>query len=120
METTACTTGEKDVELFAEDAQSQQVTICAPLKRHNSNILNLPLHQRYQRASYDESYLSIVLPKPKLLLGCKKRIKEYPVSKLDLCYPCVNFSIKWREILYETVSNTLMSVIFQPTRHLFL
>ncbi|XP_011308743.1 phosphatidylinositol-glycan biosynthesis class X protein [Fopius arisanus] len=100
-EVTACSEGETDVEIFAEEAKPQSVTICSALNETNS-ILSLPVHQRYHRARKGGDFLSVIFPTPKLLLGCKNRVKEYPVSKMDLCAPCVDLSIKWREIPYET------------------
>ncbi|XP_076245187.1 GPI alpha-1,4-mannosyltransferase I, stabilizing subunit [Calliopsis andreniformis] len=96
---TACFFGETDVELFAHKAMSQNVTICSPLISTNFT-LKLPIHQRYQYASKNSSYMTIILPKPILLLGCKDRIKEYRISKIDLCSPCAEVVTKWREIPY--------------------
>lgn len=97
--TTACSTGETNVELFMENAKSQAVTICSLLVDTQST-LKFPIHQRYQYPSENNTYMTITLPKPKLLLGCKERIKELRVSKIDLCSPCVEIVPKWREILY--------------------
>ncbi|XP_015110088.1 uncharacterized protein LOC107036564 [Diachasma alloeum] len=97
----ACSEGETDVEIFAEEAKPQSITMCSKLNETNS-ILSLPVHQRYQRARKGGGLVSVILPTPKLLLGCKNRIKEYLVSKIDLCAPCVDLSTKWREIPYET------------------
>ncbi|OAD59362.1 hypothetical protein WN48_09193 [Eufriesea mexicana] len=97
--TTACSVGETDIELFTEKAGIQNVTICSHLTSIEST-LKLPIHQRYQYANENNRYINITLPKPKLLLGCKERIKEYRVSKIDLCSPCVEIIPKWREIPY--------------------
>lgn len=99
----ACAVGETNVELFAEEAKPQSVSICTALN-FDATTLNLTIHQRYQRAKEKEDYANVILPFPKLLLGCKKRIKEYQVSLIDLCDSCVGFAIKWREISYQTVS----------------
>ncbi|XP_076765716.1 GPI alpha-1,4-mannosyltransferase I, stabilizing subunit isoform X2 [Xylocopa sonorina] len=96
---TACFSGETDVELFTEKAQGQNVTICKLLTDTGCNV-SLPVHQRYQYATENNKYANITLPKPKLLLGCKERIKEYRISKLDLCSPCAEIVSKWREIPY--------------------
>lgn len=96
---TVCVNGETDIELFAEEAQTQTVTICSSLIRTGS-ALKVPIHQRYQHANDSNKYMNITLPNPKLLLGCKERIKDYRVSKLDLCSPCVEIVPKWREIPY--------------------
>ncbi|XP_033356420.1 phosphatidylinositol-glycan biosynthesis class X protein-like isoform X2 [Bombus vosnesenskii] len=96
---TACVNGEVDIELFAEEAQTQAVTICSNLSRAEC-ALKVPIHQRYQHANDSNKYMNITLPNPTLLLGCKKRIKDYRVSKLDLCSPCVEIVPKWREIPY--------------------
>ncbi|XP_012254704.2 uncharacterized protein LOC105685305 [Athalia rosae] len=95
-----CSQGETDVELFAENAESQNVTICEQLISSEIN-LSLPVHQRYQFARADGDYLDVLIPQPKLLLGCKNRIKEYRVSNIDLCAPCVDLARKWREIPYK-------------------
>nr|XP_033340647.1 phosphatidylinositol-glycan biosynthesis class X protein-like isoform X1 [Megalopta genalis] len=96
---TICSLGETNVELFMEKANSQSVTICSPLTSKKF-IFNFPIHQRYQYASDNNKYMNITLPKPNLLLGCKKRIKEYRISTIDLCPPCVEVVNKWREIPY--------------------
>ncbi|XP_050474253.1 phosphatidylinositol-glycan biosynthesis class X protein-like isoform X2 [Bombus huntii] len=96
---TACVNGEADIELFAEEAQTQTVTICSNLSRAEC-ALKVSIHQRYQHANDSNKYMNITLPNPTLLLGCKKRIKDYRVSKLDLCSPCVEIVPKWREIPY--------------------
>ncbi|XP_017753649.1 PREDICTED: LOW QUALITY PROTEIN: uncharacterized protein LOC108546195 [Eufriesea mexicana] len=102
--TTACSVGETDIELFTEKAGIQNVTICSHLTSIEST-LKLPIHQRYQYANENNRYINITLPKPKLLLGCKERIKEYRVSKIDLCSPCVEIIPKWREIPYIMVND---------------
>ncbi|XP_050586526.1 phosphatidylinositol-glycan biosynthesis class X protein-like isoform X2 [Bombus affinis] len=96
---TVCVNGESDIELFAEEAQTQTVTICSSLIRAGCT-LKVPIHQRYQHANDSNKYMNITLPNPMLLLGCKERIKDYRVSKLDLCSPCVEIVSKWREIPY--------------------
>ncbi|XP_017876354.1 uncharacterized protein LOC108622784 [Ceratina calcarata] len=96
---TACASGETNVELFAEKAQTQDITVCAPLTNTKCNV-SIPVHHRYQYANGSQKYMHTTLPKPKLLLGCKQRIKEYRVSKLDLCVPCAEIMPKWREIPY--------------------
>ncbi|EZA50528.1 hypothetical protein DMN91_009936 [Ooceraea biroi] len=106
---TVCSTGETDVELFMEKAGRQNVTTCASLSRtknHQSwSILTIPVHQRYQYAHETGGYANVTLPMPKLLLGCQERIKEYRVSKTDLCEPCVDLATKWREIPYRMLSS---------------
>ncbi|XP_043250837.1 phosphatidylinositol-glycan biosynthesis class X protein [Colletes gigas] len=97
--TTACSVGETDTELFMEKAKSQNVTICSPLIGVKS-VLKLPVHQRYQYPNENNMYTTVTLPKPNLLLGCKERIREFRVSKIDLCSPCIEVVPKWREIPY--------------------
>lgn len=72
--------------------------------------MKLPVHQRYQYASSINRYMNITLPKPKLLIGCKKRINEYRVSKIDLCSPCVELVPKWREIPYVMYTKHVWTV----------
>lgn len=96
---TACSDGETDIEIFKEKAETQNVTICSLLTNMQCTM-KLPIHQRYQYASSINRYVNITLPKPKLLIGCRKRINEYRVSKIDLCSPCVELVPKWREIPY--------------------
>nr|XP_012143484.1 PREDICTED: phosphatidylinositol-glycan biosynthesis class X protein-like [Megachile rotundata] len=96
---TACSDGETDIEVFKERAETQNITICS-LLTNKQCTMKLPIHQRYQYASNINKYVNITLPKPKLLIGCRKRITEYRVSKIDLCSPCVEFVPKWREISY--------------------
>ncbi|KAK0174776.1 hypothetical protein PV327_010506 [Microctonus hyperodae] len=107
---TACSTGETDVEIFAEEAKSQELTICNQFN-NGINILNVKLHQRYQRARDHESYVNVTLPNPKILLGCRERIKEYPVSKIDICESCAKLIYKWREIPYHMKSQPYTWVI---------
>lgn len=85
---------------------SQNVTTCLPLIGTNSTF-KLPIHQRYQYATESNGYITIALPEPRLLLGCKERIKEYRPSKIDLCSPCVELVPKWREISYIMVNSYL-------------
>ncbi|XP_060813583.1 phosphatidylinositol-glycan biosynthesis class X protein-like [Bombus pascuorum] len=99
FQSTVCANGETDIELFAEEAQIQTVTICSRLIRAGC-VLKVPIHQRYQYANDSNKYINVTLPNPTLLLGCKERIKDYRVSKLDLCSPCVEIVPKWREIPY--------------------
>lgn len=106
FQSTVCVNGESDIELFAEEAQIQTVTICSSLIRAGCT-LKVPIHQRYQHANDSNKYMNITLPNPTLLLGCKERIKDYRVSKLDLCSPCVEIVSKWREIPYIMVKNKL-------------
>lgn len=106
FQSTVCANGEADIELFAEEAQIQTVTICSNLSRAGCT-LKVPIHQRYQHANDTNKYMNITLPNPTLLLGCKKRNKDYRVSKLDLCSPCVEIVPKWREIPYIMVKNKL-------------
>ncbi|XP_066588939.1 phosphatidylinositol-glycan biosynthesis class X protein [Prorops nasuta] len=94
---TACSTGETDVELFMEKAKSQNVTVCSKLIGTHI-ILRLPVHQRYQYTKEDGGYIDIKLDKPKLLLSCTERVKEYRVSTVNLCSPCVDLGLKWREV----------------------
>lgn len=96
---TMCAAGETNVELFMEKADFQHVTICSPLTNKKFHF-NFPIHQRYQYASDANEYANVTLPKPNLLLGCKHRIKEYRISTIDLCSPCVEVANKWREIPY--------------------
>ncbi|XP_051154493.1 phosphatidylinositol-glycan biosynthesis class X protein, partial [Leptopilina boulardi] len=97
---TACSIGEFNVELFAENAGTQNVTVCSRLIGSNV-ILTLPLHQRYHEPREGGGYIEIKLPKPKLLIGCEERIKEHRVSKVELCSPCSELVDKWREISYN-------------------
>lgn len=90
------------MELFAEKAGTQNVTICKRLQGSDT-ILTLPIHQRYQDATPDGGYVDVTLPKAQLLVGCKSRLKEHRVSKIDLCSPCVDLVPKWRTVSYETV-----------------
>ncbi|CAD6205647.1 GSCOCG00009946001-RA-CDS [Cotesia congregata] len=106
----ACAVGETNVELFAEEAEPQRVSICTALN-FDATTLNLTIHQRYQRAEEKEDYANVIFPFPKLLLGCKKRIKEYQVSLIDLCDSCVGFAIKWREISYQTETKDYVWII---------
>lgn len=101
---TACCSGETNVELFTEKAQIQNISICSRLTNIEST-LKVPVHQRYRYASVNDKYINISLPDPKLLLGCRKRLKEYRISKIDLCSPCVDVVPKWREIPYVMVNN---------------
>ncbi|KZC08904.1 Phosphatidylinositol-glycan biosynthesis class X protein [Dufourea novaeangliae] len=94
-----CSIGESNIELFMEKAELQNVTICSPLCTTES-VFKFPIHQRYQYANETSRYMSINIPKPNILLGCTKRIKEYRTSIIDVCSPCVNFVNKWREIPY--------------------
>ncbi|XP_063974314.1 phosphatidylinositol-glycan biosynthesis class X protein [Diachasmimorpha longicaudata] len=97
----ACSEGETDVEIFAEEAKPQRVSMCSVLNETNG-IFSLPVHQRYHRTRKEGDMVTVTLPTPKLLVGCKHRIKEYLVSKIQLCSPCVELSTKWREIPYQT------------------
>lgn len=97
-----CSEGEVNVELFAEWADSQNVTVCSRLS--NNSVLSIPLHQRYQAARTDVSVVDVTLNHPKLLFGCDQRILEYRVSMIDLCAPCVDLSFKWREVPYVMVN----------------
>ncbi|XP_072745690.1 phosphatidylinositol-glycan biosynthesis class X protein [Anoplolepis gracilipes] len=97
---TICSIGETDVELFAEKAGRQNVTTCAPVSSSLSTLM-IPLHQRYRYARETGGYVDVIVPEPKLLLGCRERVRDHRVSKLDLCEPCVNLAIKWREIPYR-------------------
>ncbi|KAK2581047.1 hypothetical protein KPH14_006090 [Odynerus spinipes] len=96
-----CSMGETDVESFMENAKSQNVTVCARLQ-NNSCIMTLPIHQRYLYPKENGAYEDIILKKPNLLISCKKRIRDYRVSKLDLCPLCASLALKWREIPYTT------------------
>ncbi|XP_054014855.1 phosphatidylinositol-glycan biosynthesis class X protein [Hylaeus anthracinus] len=97
--TTACSIGETNVELFMEKANSQNVTICSPVIGNKSTLM-FPIHKRYQYPSENNTYMTITLPKPNLLLGCKERIRKYRISKIDLCSSCAEVVPKWREITY--------------------
>ncbi|XP_015186735.1 PREDICTED: uncharacterized protein LOC107071865 isoform X2 [Polistes dominula] len=99
--TTICSVGETDTELFMENANSQNVTICSRID-DGSSIMSLPIHQRYQYPKENGDYETVVLRKPSLLLGCKERIKEYRVSKINLCPLCADKMVKWRELPYNT------------------
>ncbi|XP_033215651.1 uncharacterized protein LOC117171957 isoform X2 [Belonocnema kinseyi] len=99
-EITSCSEGEFDVELFAEKAGSQNVTVCSPLIG-SEVTLNLPIHQRYHAAREGGGYVELRIPKPKLLLGCDERIKENRISKLKFCSPCFDLAEKWREVPYN-------------------
>ncbi|KYN41337.1 Phosphatidylinositol-glycan biosynthesis class X protein [Trachymyrmex septentrionalis] len=101
---TICSVGETDVELFAEKAGQQNVTTCASISLSSSS-LTIPVHQRYQYAYETGGYVNVTLPEVKLLLGCRKRIKDHRVSKIDLCEPCVGLMAKWREIPYRMSNN---------------
>ncbi|KAL6258332.1 hypothetical protein P5V15_010418 [Pogonomyrmex californicus] len=101
---TICSVGETDVELFAEKAGQQNVTICASI-HSSSSSLAIPIHQRYRYAHETGGYINVTLPEIKLLLGCRERIKDYRVSKIDLCEPCVGLVAKWREIPYYMLNN---------------
>ncbi|XP_046744315.1 phosphatidylinositol-glycan biosynthesis class X protein [Diprion similis] len=98
--TLACSVGERNVELFAEKAESQNVTICN-LHKTWETVLALPIHQRYRFSQEYGGYIAIDIPQPKLLLGCKERLKDYRVSKIDLCSPCVHLALKWREVPFK-------------------
>ncbi|XP_058803318.1 phosphatidylinositol-glycan biosynthesis class X protein [Phymastichus coffea] len=97
---TSCSEGEIDVELFAEKAYYQNVTICSRLSS-TKITLEIPIHQRYRLASQNGQPVNVSIPKPKLLIGCKDRLKEHRVSKIQICWPCIEFSKKWREIPYR-------------------
>lgn len=100
MQSTICSIGETDVELFAEKAGWQNVTACASVSSSSSNLM-IPLHQRYRYAHETGGYVDAIVPEPKLLLGCQKRLRDHRVSKTDLCEPCVSLAVKWREIPYR-------------------
>lgn len=104
LQSTICSVGETDVELFAEKAGRQNVTTCSIVNSSSSNLM-IPLHQRYRYASETSGYIDAIVPEPKLLLGCRKRIRDHRVSKTDLCEPCVNLAIKWREIPYRMLND---------------
>lgn len=99
-----CSVGETDVELFAEKAGGQNVTTCASINSSASS-LTIPVHQRYRYARETGDYVNVTLPKPKLLLGCRKRVRDHRVSKIDLCEPCVGLMAKWREVPYRMSNN---------------
>lgn len=100
FQSTVCSVGETDVELFMEKARSQNVTVCGPVNLASS-VLRIPIHQRYQYARKNGGYVNVILHKPKVLLGCKDRVKNHRVSKINLCEPCVNLAVKWRNIPYN-------------------
>lgn len=104
MQSTICSVGETDVELFAEKAGRQNVTTCSSVNLSLSSLM-IPLHQRYRYARETSGYIDAIVPEPKLLLGCQKRIRDHRVSKTDLCEPCVNLAIKWREIPYHMLND---------------
>lgn len=98
--------GETDVELFAEKAKRQNVTTCGHVSRSSSScMLTIPVHQRYQYARETGSYVGVLLPEPQLFLGCRGRIKDHRISKMDLCEPCVSLTTKWRQIPYHMSRN---------------
>lgn len=97
---TVCSVGETDVELFAEKAGRQNVTTCASVSSSSAS-LTIPVHQRYRYAGESGGYVNVILPDVKLLLGCRKRLRDHRVSKIDLCEPCVGLVAKWREIPYR-------------------
>ncbi|XP_011862211.1 PREDICTED: uncharacterized protein LOC105558899 isoform X2 [Vollenhovia emeryi] len=99
-----CSVGETDVELFAEKAGRQNVTTCAPVSSSSSS-LTIPVHQRYRYARDTGDYVNVTLPQPRLLLGCRARVRDHRVSKIDLCEPCVDLVAKWREIPYRMSRN---------------
>jgi len=101
---TVCSVGETDVELFAEKADRQNVTACASVSSSSSS-LTIPIHQRYRYARETGGYVNVTLPEVKLLLGCRQRIRDHRVSKIDLCEPCVGLMAKWREIPYRMLNN---------------
>ncbi|GAB1859793.1 Phosphatidylinositol-glycan biosynthesis class X protein [Camponotus japonicus] len=101
---TICSIGETDVELFAEKAGQQNVTTCSSVSSSSSSLM-IPLHQRYRYARESNGYVDAIVPEPKLLLGCRERIRDHRVSKTDLCEPCVNLAIKWREIPYRMLND---------------
>ncbi|KAI4481747.1 hypothetical protein M0804_009268 [Polistes exclamans] len=97
--TTICSVGETDTELFMENANSQNVTLCSRID-DGSCVMSLPIHQRYQYPKENGDYENVVLEKPSLLLGCKQRIREYRISKINLCPLCAGMMVKWRELPY--------------------
>ncbi|KAL6437419.1 hypothetical protein ACFW04_005132 [Cataglyphis niger] len=101
---TICSIGETDAELFAEKARGQNVTACASVSLSSSTLV-IPLHQRYRYARETGGYIDVMVPEPKLLLGCQERIRDHRVSKTDLCEPCINLATKWREIPYHMLNN---------------
>lgn len=98
---TACSVGEFNVELFAENAGTQNVTVCSRLIGSQVTLLTLPIHQRYHEARDGGGYVELKIPKPKLLIGCEERVKDYRVSKTELCAPCSDLVDKWREIPFN-------------------
>lgn len=104
MQSTICSVGETDIELFAEKAGGQNVTACTSISLSSSSLV-IPLHQRYRYARETGGYVDVIVPEPKLLLGCQERIRDHRVSKTDLCEPCVSLATKWREIPYRMLNN---------------
>ncbi|XP_029157790.1 uncharacterized protein LOC114930200 [Nylanderia fulva] len=100
---TICSVGETDIELFAEKAGRQNVTACASVRSSSTNLM-IPLHQRYRYAHETGGYVDATVPDPKLLLGCRERLRDHRVSKTDLCEPCVSLAVKWREIPYRMLN----------------
>ncbi|KAI4488683.1 hypothetical protein M0802_011391 [Mischocyttarus mexicanus] len=96
---TVCSVGETDTELFMESANSQNVTLCSRID-DGLCIMSLPIHQRYQYPKENGDYVNVILKKPSLLLGCKQRIREYRISKINLCPLCAGTMVKWRELPY--------------------
>lgn len=104
MQSTICSIGETDIELFAEKAGRQNVTACASVSSSSSNLM-IPLHQRYRYAHETGGYVEAIVPEPKVLLGCRERIRNHRVSKTDLCEPCVSLAVKWREIPHRMLND---------------
>ncbi|XP_043520118.1 phosphatidylinositol-glycan biosynthesis class X protein-like isoform X1 [Frieseomelitta varia] len=116
---TICVHEKANIELFAEKARIQNVIICSSLTRVGC-ALKLPIHQRYQYANDSNKYMNITLLNPILLLGCRKKIEGYRVSKLDLCFPCVTIVPKWREIPYVMDKKDLWTIPVGETTMLYL
>lgn len=106
LQTSACSQGEIDVELFSEKAYHQNVTICSRLI-NSKTILSVPVHQRYRFATKTGKSVYFEIPHPVVLLGCKDRLKEHRVSKIRICSPCIEYVKKWRDVIYTWVSTKL-------------
>ncbi|XP_011506401.1 PREDICTED: uncharacterized protein LOC105368916 [Ceratosolen solmsi marchali] len=96
----SCSDGEVDVEVFAENARNQNITICSRLTSSKKTLI-IPVHQRYHLASRSGEFINITLPQPKLLIGCPDRLKEHRVSTTVICWPCSEYVKKWRDIYYR-------------------
>ncbi|XP_014212287.1 uncharacterized protein LOC106642136 [Copidosoma floridanum] len=95
----ACSEGEIDVELFAEKAHYQNLTVCSKLSS-TKTTLSVPIHQRYRFSTDTGQPIHVSIPRPLLFIGCKDRIKEHRVSKIRIGWPCIDLVKKWRDVFY--------------------